>query len=257
MPAYAVVIKGTQVYNTQKGAFVDLSILDVMQIFGRAGRPQYETQGVGFILTSQDKLNHYVALITQQLPIESRFIESVVDNLNAELSLGTITNVDEAVTWLSYTYLYVRMRKNPLVYGMDHTEPAEDPLLGKKRRDIIVTAAKNLHKAQMIIFDEKTGHLTPKDLGRIASNYYISYNSVNTYNSLMKPRMTEADVLDVVSRSTEFENVKSRDNEQSELSKLLDHACPCNVKVRVVSHRRTRAFSDRQAHPECVIFAPY
>lgn len=72
MPAYAVVIKGTQVYNTQKGAFVDLSILDVMQIFGRAGRPQYETHGVGYILTSQDKLNHYVALITQQLPIESR-----------------------------------------------------------------------------------------------------------------------------------------------------------------------------------------
>ncbi|KAF9306760.1 hypothetical protein BGZ74_003618 [Mortierella antarctica] len=230
LPAYAVVIKGTQVYSTDKGAFVDLSILDVMQIFGRAGRPQYETHGVGYILTSQDKLNHYVALITQQLPIESRFIEKMVDNLNAELSLGTITNVDEAVTWLSYTYLYVRMRKNPLVYGMDHSEPAEDPLLGKKRRDIIVAAAKNLHKAQMIIYDEKTGYLTPKDLGRIASNYYVSYNSVNTYNSLMKPRMTEADVLAMVSRSTEFENVKSRDNEQSELAKLLEQACPCAVK---------------------------
>ncbi|KAG0300672.1 hypothetical protein BGZ98_008986, partial [Dissophora globulifera] len=226
----AIVIKGTQVYNTQKGAFVDLSILDVMQIFGRAGRPQYETHGVGYILTTQDKLNHYVALIMQQLPIESRFIESMVDNLNAELSLGTITNVDEAVTWLSYTYLYVRMRKNPLVYGMAHTEPMEDPLLGKKRRDIIVAAAKNLHKAQMIIFDENTGYLTPKDLGRIASNYYVSYNSVNTYNSLMKPRMSEADVLAMVSRSTEFENVKSRDNEQAELKKLLELACPCDVK---------------------------
>ncbi|KAF9171872.1 hypothetical protein BGX20_006778 [Mortierella sp. AD010] len=230
LPAYAVVIKGTQVYNTQKGAFVDLSILDVMQIFGRAGRPQYESHGVGYILTTLDKLNHYVALITQQLPIESRFIESMVDNLNAELSLGTITNVDEAVTWLSYTYLYVRMRKNPLVYGMSHTEPAEDPLLGKKRRDIIVAAAKNLHKAQMIIYDENTGFLTPKDLGRIASNYYVSYNSVNTYNSLMKPRMTEADVLAMVSRSTEFENVKSRDNEQGELGRLLERACPCDVK---------------------------
>ena len=53
---------------------MDLSILDVMQIFGRAGRPQYETHGVGYILTSQDKLNHYVALITQQLPIESRLV---------------------------------------------------------------------------------------------------------------------------------------------------------------------------------------
>jgi replicative superfamily II helicase len=38
LPAYAVVIKGTQVYNAEKGSFVDLSILDVLQIFGRAGR---------------------------------------------------------------------------------------------------------------------------------------------------------------------------------------------------------------------------
>ena len=36
LPAFAVVIKGTQVYNAEKGSFVDLSILDVLQIFGRA-----------------------------------------------------------------------------------------------------------------------------------------------------------------------------------------------------------------------------
>lgn len=59
MPAYAVVIKGTQVYDSGKGAFVDLSILDVLQIFGRAGRPQYEDQGVGYICTTYDKIDHY------------------------------------------------------------------------------------------------------------------------------------------------------------------------------------------------------
>ena len=46
----------------------------------------------------------------------------LADNLNAEISLGTVTNVEEAVEWLSYTYLYVRMRKNPLVYGMKYAE---------------------------------------------------------------------------------------------------------------------------------------
>jgi hypothetical protein len=62
LPAYAVVIKGTQVYDSGKGAFVDLSILDVLQIFGRAGRPQYEDQGVGYICTTSDKVDHYGAL---------------------------------------------------------------------------------------------------------------------------------------------------------------------------------------------------
>ena len=32
LPAHAVVIKGTQVYNAKMGSFVDLGILDVLQV---------------------------------------------------------------------------------------------------------------------------------------------------------------------------------------------------------------------------------
>ena len=31
-----------------------------------------------------------------------------------------MTNIEEAVKWLSYTYLYVRMRCNPLAYGINY-----------------------------------------------------------------------------------------------------------------------------------------
>lgn len=37
-----------------------------------------------------------------------------------QIALGSVTNVEEAVKWLSYTYLYVRMRANPLAYGINH-----------------------------------------------------------------------------------------------------------------------------------------
>ena len=97
---------------------------------------QYENQGVGFILTAHDKLSHYVSAMTQQHPIESKFVKNIGDNLNVEISLGTVSNVEEAVTWLSYTYLYIRMKKNPLVYGMDHKELSEDPLLEKSAAQI-------------------------------------------------------------------------------------------------------------------------
>jgi activating signal cointegrator complex subunit 3 len=40
LPAHTVIIKGTQVYDAKKGTFTDLGMLDVQQIFGRAGRPQ-------------------------------------------------------------------------------------------------------------------------------------------------------------------------------------------------------------------------
>jgi antiviral helicase SLH1 len=58
LPAAAVVIKCTQLYSAEAGKFVDLGILDVLQIFGRAGRPQFQDSGIGFICTTHDKLQH-------------------------------------------------------------------------------------------------------------------------------------------------------------------------------------------------------
>lgn len=230
LPAYAVVIRGTQLYDPQKGAFVDLGVLDVLQIFGRAGRPQFETHGEGYIITSHDKLSHYTSAITSQHPIESRFQERLIDNLNAEISLGTVTKVDEAVSWLSYTYLFVRMLKNPRVYGIENGEIMDDPSLAGRRRDLIIAAAKQLHKHQMIIYDERTDFLTPKDLGRIASNFYITYNSIEVFNKVMRPKMAEADVFAMISSATEFSQMQSRDTEQEELDKLKHFSSPCQIK---------------------------
>ncbi|KAJ3224159.1 hypothetical protein HK099_000150 [Clydaea vesicula] len=232
LPAYAVVIKGTQVYNPDKGGFVDLSILDVLQIFGRAGRPQYEDHGVAHIITTHDKLSHYLSEISHQHPIESKFAVNLVDNLNAEISIGTVSNVDEAVRWLGYTYLNVRLRKNPLNYGMDWSDLTEADGIVQKRRALIISASKILARAQMISFDEVTGFLGVKDLGRTGSNFYINFETIEMFNEVMAPRMTEADVLGLVSQAKEFENLKCRDEEMKELGMLLeDETCvPCQVK---------------------------
>ena len=41
----------------------------------------------------------------------------MTDALNAEIALGTVSNVDDGIRWLGYTYFFVRMRKSPLQYG--------------------------------------------------------------------------------------------------------------------------------------------
>ncbi len=105
LPAHAVIIKGTQVYNPEKGKWSELSPQDVLQMLGRAGRPQFDQYGEGLIITNHSELQYYTSLMNQQLPIESQFVSKLVDNLNAEIVLGTIRNRDEAVQWLGYTYL--------------------------------------------------------------------------------------------------------------------------------------------------------
>ncbi|KAI9786247.1 MAG: hypothetical protein M1839_007658 [Geoglossum umbratile] len=228
LPAAAVIIKGTQLYSAQEGKFVDLGILDVLQIFGRAGRPQFQEVGIGMICTTHDKLAHYLSAVTQQQPIESKFSAKIVDNLNAEISLGTVTSIQEAVQWVGYSYLFVRMQRSPLAYGIDWAEIRDDPQLVQRRRSLVVNAARTLQKNQMIIFNEVTEELRSKDVGRIASQFYVLHQSIEIFNAMMSPQATEADVLRMISMSEEFDNIQSRESESTELLRLKSEA-PCQV----------------------------
>ncbi|XP_004299306.1 PREDICTED: activating signal cointegrator 1 complex subunit 3 [Fragaria vesca subsp. vesca] len=230
LPAHTVVIKGTQLYDPKAGGWRDLGMLDVMQIFGRAGRPQFDKSGEGIIITSHDKLAYYLRLLTSQLPIESQFISSLKDNLNAEVALGTVTNVKEACAWLGYTYLFIRMRLNPLAYGIAWEEVMADPSLSLKQRSLIADAARDLDKAKMMRFDEKSGNFYCTELGRIASHFYIQYSSVETYNEMLKRHMNETEVIDMVAHSSEFQNIVVREEEQNELEMLVRKLCPLEVK---------------------------
>lgn len=229
LPAAVVIVKGTQVYDSKQGGFVDLGISDVIQIFGRAGRPQFEKFGTGILCTTSDRLDHYVSLITQQHPIESKLLGKLIDNLNAEISLGTVTTVDEGVQWLGYTYMFVRMQKNPFSYGIDWRELQEDSLLMIRRQTMIIDAAKRLHTLQMIVYDENAGALIPKDLGRTASDFYLLNNSIEIFNHTLNPRATEADVLAMISMSTEFDSIKFREEEGKELKEIVETQTPCQV----------------------------
>lgn len=112
------------------------------------------------------------------------------------------------------------MKKNPMVYGellrspirppanmclagIPYNEVADDPQLGAKREQLVKTAARKLASARMIHYDERSGDFTITDLGRIAAKYYIRHATIEIFNAEFKKVMSEADVLAVLSMSTE------------------------------------------------------
>eukprot|EP01125_Pyxidicula_operculata_P022548 TRINITY_DN928_c0_g1_i3.p1 TRINITY_DN928_c0_g1~~TRINITY_DN928_c0_g1_i3.p1 ORF type:complete len:2094 (-),score=618.62 TRINITY_DN928_c0_g1_i3:183-5534(-) len=230
LPAHTVIIKGTQIYEPGRGGFVDLGMLDVMQIFGRAGRPQFDTSGEAMIITTYEKLPHYLSLLTHQMPIESQFINRLADHLNAEIVLGTVSNLKEAIVWLSYTYLYIRMLKNPLVYGATINEKELDPRFVKKRSELIAAAARRLDKCKMIRYDERVQTFAVTDLGRIASHFYIQHETIEHFNQGLKSTMSDSQVFDLVAQATEFDNIMLREDETGELMKLEQEDCFLTVK---------------------------
>lgn len=231
LPAHTVVVKGTDVYNPEKGKNVDLSILDVQQIFGRAGRPQFDTSGEATLITNHAALTRYLDKLVRAVPIESKFVKQLADHLNAEIVGGTVTNLSEAATWLSYTYLYVRMLKNPLAYGISSDQKADDPMLRGRCLELVEQAVTYLSSNKMVTFHAKSGNLSMTTLGRVAAHFYIQAESVTTFNEAMilKPSPNDIDLLRMVASANEFENVRVRQEEQKELDEL-QKKCPLQLE---------------------------
>lgn len=55
----------------------------------------------------------------------------------------------------------------------------------------------------MIAYNTQNGQFHITDLGRIAAKYYIRHTSIEIFNKEFKPKMSEADVLAMLSMSTE------------------------------------------------------
>lgn len=101
----------------------------------------------------------------------------------------------------------------------------------------------------MIDFNVDDNAFAIKDIGRIAANYYIHHRSIEVFQTLLRPQMTEADILVMLSKSTEvcllvivaqivipvliasqFDQVQFRESENKELEELKT-IIPCEVRV--------------------------
>ncbi|CAI5719859.1 unnamed protein product [Peronospora effusa] len=234
LPAHTVIIKGTQIYNAEKGDWCELSPLDILQMLGRAGRVQFDTQGEGIIITQHSQLTYYLSLMNQQLPVESQLMGKLADNLNAEIVVGSVQNVAQAATWLGYTYLFIRMLRNPTLYGISVADRKADPTLLQYRTDLAHSAATLLVKHNLIKYERRSGLFQVTALGRVASHYYIAHDSISTYNEYLKPHMSDIEILRLFSLSNEFKYVIVRSEEKLELVKLLERV-PVPVKESLVS----------------------
>lgn len=232
LPAHSVVIKGTEVYNPEKGGTVDLSILDVQQIFGRAGRPQFDSSGEATLITTYDGFQRYMDKLVRPIPIESNFVKQLADHLNAEVVSGTVTNLKEAAIWLKYTYLYVRMLRNPLAYGITTDEKVDDPSLSRRCHELVANAAKLLDSTKMLRYDVKSGNLGVASNGRVAAHFYIQAESVQTFQDMFRNDASPNDeaLCLMICSANEFRNMKLRQEEMEELQKLIADICPLRIK---------------------------
>lgn len=139
---------------------------------GRAGRPQFDESGTAVILTDQKKVSDYESLVSGTEVLESSLHKNLLEHINAEIGLGTFKNVDGAIDWLKSTFLYVRIKQNPVFYEIDgQTSSIDQKLECLCKKDIELLSSRSLVTST----SQRELRITP--FGDAMAKYYVRYDT--------------------------------------------------------------------------------
>jgi ATP-dependent DNA helicase HFM1/MER3 len=172
LPCHTVVLKGTVGFTDDQ--LKEYSDLEVMQMLGRAGRPQFDDSATAIILTRSTNKDRYQKMISGQEVLESTLHLNLIEHLNSEICLGTIHDLSSAKMWLGGTFLSVRLRRNPNYYrltgGTTNPSEVDDRLEEICERDI-----KQLQETSLVT-DQDTFRCT--EYGRAMSKYMVEFQTM-------------------------------------------------------------------------------
>ena len=193
LPCHLVIIKNTMSW-TQEG-FNEYSDLDMMQMLGRAGRPQFDDSAVAVIMTRQNKVRRYETLVTGQEILESKLHLNLIDHMNAEIGLGTIRDLDSARKWLTSTFMYIRLQQNPAYYKLEGSRSGQSI---QEQVDDICFRDINLLREHNLMTGEEQFRCT--EFGHAMARYYVHFETMKVFMGLQH----KSTLSEIVSRAPHY-----------------------------------------------------
>ncbi|KAM9621205.1 putative ATP-dependent DNA helicase HFM1 [Morphnus guianensis] len=234
LPAHLVVIKSTMHYVG--GVFQEYSETDILQMIGRAGRPQFDATATAVIMTRWSTREKYIQMLNGADIIESSLHRHLVEHLNAEIVLHTVTDVTVALEWIRSTFLYIRALKNPSHYGFSS---GLDKLgIEAKLQELCLKNLNDLSSFDLIRMDE-ANNFKSTETGRLMAWYYIAFDTVKQFFTI-KGTETLNELITMISNCTEFLDVKLRTNEKKILNTLNKDKDKITIRFPMEGKIKTR-----------------
>nr|WJN24856.1 meiosis specific DNA helicase [Pseudozyma thailandica] len=222
LPAYCVIIRGTKQYD---GQWVEMSELDLIQMMGRAGRPQFDRSGVAVIMCEDTVQAHYRELVSGSRDIESSLVKDLVEHVNAEVGLRARTTEAEISAWIRQSFMWIRLQKNPTHYlsqdegiGLDSIEDILQHLCTKTLR-----ALQDATLISCSDVDDATAEIKSTEYGDIMSRFFLRHKTMLALMTIPEGANTR-DILEALSQAEEFGDQRIRQGEKSFLQGLRTHA---------------------------------
>jgi ATP-dependent DNA helicase HFM1/MER3 len=191
LPCHMVIVKNTVTYTNE--GLQEYSDLEMMQMLGRAGRPQFDDSAVAVIMTRQAKARRYEMMVTGQELLESKLHSNLIDHMNAEIGLGTIRDLVSARKWLTGTFLYVRLHQNPDHYKLEGARSGQD--LEEQVDDICFRDIALLREHSLVTGEE---YFRCTEFGHAMARYYVHFETMKVFMGIQ----TKASPSEIVSAFT-------------------------------------------------------
>ena len=159
---------------------------------------------------------------------------NLIDHLNAEIGLGTITSPSSAKKWLMGTFLYVRLKDNPEHYKIEGDAPGRD--LEERLENICEKGLALLQQNDLI---RSTPKLQCSEFGDAMARYYVQFGTMQTFMAMgSKSKISE--ILSAISQAAEFKDVRLRAGEKTAYKNLNKHGSikfPIPVNIDLSAHK--------------------
>ena len=197
-PARLVVVKGTEFFDPKQKRYVDFPLTDLLQMIGRAGRPGFDDHGVACVMVSEEKKNFYKKFLYEPFPVESSLAGQLTDHLNAEIASGTLSNRQHCLDYLTWTYFFRRLTKNPTFYNLDGNSADS---INSYLRTLVNTNLLKLRDAGCVELDFTDDNIKSTHLGYLASFYYLSHMTVAQLDRRLQVDTSIDEIIDILAKA--------------------------------------------------------
>ena len=226
LPARLVIIKSTNCYKGHNIGYSEYTKMEIDQMCGRAGRPQFDNKGIAVIMTEIYKTQKFEGIGCEK--IESHLKPNIVEHINAEIATGIINDIDSGLVWIKNTFMYIRMIKEPNAYGIRPQFGKNiNNIINQYLRNLIQKTFKDLTESSLIeLKDDKK--VSPLKLCKKMSKNYVRFETMKVVDKMMKEQNGRCivgnqviqQIIDVLSKSEEFRNLRSKIEERKTLNEL-------------------------------------
>ena len=184
LPARLVIIKSTNCYKGHNIGYSEYTKMEIDQMCGRAGRPQYDKKGIAVIMTESYKTEKFEEISNEK--IESHLKPNIVEHINAEIATGIIKDMNTALIWIKNTFMFVRMKKEPAIFGIrPQFGKKENKIIEQYLQNLIQKTFKDLSESNLIELKEDK-KVSPLKLCKKMSKNYVRFETMKIIDKMMK-----------------------------------------------------------------------